>query len=339
MNKIWNIVVLGAGRIAAVHTANMQRHPQMRVCGIYDVNHERARNLAKVCSAIVIEDVEKIWNDPSIDAICIASSTDTHAEFLCKAAESGKAIFCEKPVSLDLAECDRCAAIVEQNAAFCFIGFNRRFDPHFASLKTRLMNGEVGNIELLQICSRDPGAPPAEYIRSSGGLFKDMMIHDLDMARHLLPEEPISIYASASCLTDPAIKELGDVDTAVVTLRTASGIQCQISNSRRAVYGYDQRIEVLGSTGMLRVENPRPLTVESWTEQGVSTEKPHWFFLERYEEAYRHELAFFVDCLNNGTVPYPSIQDGRQALVLAEAAAESLASGREVSVCRSLVEA
>ena len=212
------------------------------------------------------------------------------------------------------------------------IGFNRRFDPSFAALHQALRDGRIGRVELVQITSRDPAPPPIEYVKVSGGLFRDMMIHDFDMARWLLGEEPVEVFASASCLVDPEIGAVGDVDTAAVTLRTADGALAVITNSRRAVYGYDQRIEALGSAGMLRVGNRRPTTLETSTAEAVSRDTPLYFFLERYAEAYREELDDFIESLAAGTAPAVGGRDGRMALVLAEAAIESWQSGAPAPV-------
>jgi myo-inositol 2-dehydrogenase/D-chiro-inositol 1-dehydrogenase len=210
------------------------------------------------------------------------------------------------------------------------VGFNRRFDPSFAALRDAVRDGRIGALELVAITSRDPAPPPPAYIAASGGLFRDMMIHDMDMARWILDEEPVEVFAAASCLVDPAIAAAGDVDTAVVTLKTARGALCQISNSRRAAYGYDQRVEVFGSGGMLRAENRFPTTVQRMDANGTATEKPVYFFLERYADAYRLELDHFLDCIAERRSPSPGADDGRRALVLADAATESALSGLPV---------
>ena len=226
----------------------------------------------------------------------------------------------------------RAFAVVGECGVPLMVGFNRRFDPHFARLERQLRDGRIGRVELLSITSRDPSPPPLAYVRVSGGLFRDMMIHDFDMARWLLDEEPVEIFAAASVLIDPAIGEAGDVDTAVVTLRTGSGALCQISNSRRAVYGYDQRIEILGSKGALRADNVIGSTVAFAGADGIVSEKPLPFFLERYAEAYRLELDHFIDALTRGTPPLPGGSDGVKALALADAALRSLQTGRAIAL-------
>jgi myo-inositol 2-dehydrogenase/D-chiro-inositol 1-dehydrogenase len=270
--------------------------------------------------------------DPDVGAVVVASSTDTHADVAEAAARAGKAIFCEKPIDLDIARVDACLAALKQSGASMFVGFNRRFDPSFSALHDAVRDGRVGKVEMVTITSRDPAPPPLDYIKVSGGLFRDMMIHDFDMARWLLGEDPVEIYATASCLVDPAIGDAGDVDTALVTLKTGSGALCQISNSRRSVYGYDQRIEVLGENGMLRAENKLPTSVETSTADGTVTDPPLYFFLKRYSEAYRAEMSAFIEATAAGRTPSPSVDDGRAAQQLAEAALASYQNNKPVKL-------
>jgi myo-inositol 2-dehydrogenase/D-chiro-inositol 1-dehydrogenase len=321
----------GAGRIGAIHAANLARHASARLRTIVDVDIAAAAKLAERHGAAVGEAAAALA-DPAVDAVLIASSTDTHAGLIEAAARAGKAIFCEKPIDLDRARVEACLAVVAKAGVPLMIGFNRRFDPHFAKLHDQLRAGRIGRLELLAITSRDPAPPPLAYVKVSGGLFRDMMIHDLDMARWLLGEEPVELYAAASCLVDPAIGAAGDVDTAVVTLKTASGALAQISNSRRASYGYDQRIEVLGAAGMLRADNQIENTVQFSGADGVVGAKPQHFFLERYAEAYRRELDHFIAAVASKTVPATSGADGLAALVLADACVESLATGKPVRI-------
>jgi myo-inositol 2-dehydrogenase/D-chiro-inositol 1-dehydrogenase len=321
----------GAGRIGAIHAENIARHPDARLHAIVDVDPAAAERLASRHGAVVATQAE-VLADPAVDAVVIASSTDTHAELVEAASRAGKAVFCEKPLDLDRRRAEACLAVVAECRVPLMVGFNRRFDPHFVRLKSALRNGRIGRLELLSITSRDPSPPPLAYVRVSGGLFRDMMIHDFDMARWLLGEEPVQIYAAASVLVDPAIGEAGDVDTAVVTLRTGSGTLCQISNSRRAVYGYDQRVEILGSKGALKAENVAESTVVFAGADGIVSDKPLPFFLERYAEAYRRELDHFVAALTRGTPPLPGGDDGVKALALAEAALQSLEARRPVAL-------
>ena len=327
-----NLVLLGAGRIGKVHGANIKRHGRTRLQAIVDINRSSAKALADELGSKALPDAESALADPDVDGVVICTSTDTHVEMIELAASRGKAIFCEKPIDLDLAKVDRCLEAVKQAAVPLLIGFNRRFDPHFRALREALGKGEIGSLEVLKITSRDPEPPPPEYVRVSGGIFRDMMIHDLDMARFLLPEEPVEVYATGSCLVDPAIGEAGDVDTAVVVLKTTSGILCSIDNSRRAVYGYDQRIEAFGEQGMISAGNPSPTTLVRAGAESVRSDKPPWFFLERYGAAYRAELDHFVEVVDGAAAPEIDGDDGRKALILAEAAARSLAEGRPIGV-------
>ncbi len=320
------IAVLGAGRIGRIHAGNVAAHPDARLAGIADTVPEAAARLAATLGARVLS-VEDVFR---ADAMLIASPTPTHADYIERAAARGRPVFCEKPIDLSADRVRACVAAARQAGIPLMVGFNRRFDPHFAALKARLDGGEIGALELLTIISRDPSPPPIAYVESSGGLFRDMMIHDLDMARFLLGEEPVAVTAAASCLVDPAIGAAGDVDTAVVTLRTASGRLCQISNSRRAVYGYDQRIEAHGAKGLLRAGNVLPTTVEFADAAGFHTDPVLPFFLERYAAAYRAELGAFVAAVSGGVPARPDGADGLRALLLADAALEASRTGRAV---------
>lgn len=270
---------------------------------------------------------EALIDSSDVDAVVIGTPTDTHYDLIHKAARAGKAIFCEKPVDLSADRIRDCINVVEETGVPFMTAFNRRFDPNFANVQKRIAGGEIGDVEIVTIQSRDPSPPPHSYVKSSGGLFRDMMIHDLDMARFLLGEEPISVYAVGAALVDPEVGKLGDVDTAAVTLTTASGKICQISNSRRASYGYDQRIEVHGSKGMLRADNMLENTVEMATETGFTKAPAQHFFLERYEAAYRLEMAQFVQSISQKAAMTPGITDGLRAQLLADAAAESYERG------------
>ncbi|MFY7778466.1 MAG: inositol 2-dehydrogenase [Elstera sp.] len=323
-----SLAVLGAGRIGQIHARNIAANGRVTLLGVFDVDGSAAQKLAAACGSKVI-DLEAAF---TADAIVICTPTDTHADLIERAAKAGKAVFCEKPVDLSQERVRTCLAVVKAAGIKLMVGFNRRFDPSFQALQTRLAGGEIGNLELLTILSRDPAPPPISYIARSGGLFRDMMIHDLDMARFLLGEEPVEVYAVGSALVDPAIGDAGDVDTAAVTLRTASGKICQISNSRRATYGYDQRIEAHGSKGLLRAGNMTQTTVESATAAGFTTDPALPFFLERYASAYRAELDAFIDALVDGKPISPDGTDGLKSLVLADAAAESVKTGVPVKV-------
>ena len=324
------ICQFGAGRIGTLHAANVASNPACVLRYVVDVDPGAAQGLAAKHGAQVA-DADTALADPAVDAVIIASSTNTHADLIGAACRAGKAIFCEKTIDLDTARVDAVLAELKTSVPF-LIGFNRRFDPSFDALHRTVVNGGVGKVEFVAITSRDPGAPPLDYLRVSGGLFRDMMIHDLDMARWLLPDEPAEVFAAASCLVDPAIGGIGDVDTAAVTLKTVGGALCVINNRRRAVYGYDQRIEVFGSGGMVRAGNPLPTTVERMDGDGATRDKLRHFFTDRYAEAYRIELQHFVDCVVGKAVPLAGAEDSRQALRLADAALESLNSGASVKV-------
>ena len=328
---VLNFAVFGAGRIGTIHAGNIARRTDARLKYVIDVNAAVATALASRHGATVC-DTATALADTTIGAVLIASSTDTHAELCIAAAKAGKAIFCEKPIDLSLARVDSCLAAVKASKTPMLVGFNRRFDPNFATLRARIAGGEIGAIEQVIITSRDPGLPPLSYLKVSGGLFRDMTIHDFDMARWLLGEEPETIYATASCLVDPGVSVAGDVDSAMIVMRTATGKLCHINNSRRASYGYDQRIEVHGSEGRLMAANVTPSTVELANASSVSADKPLHFFLERYAEAYVREMDAFIAALASHAPMPVSGDDGRRALVLAETALASVQSGRAEKV-------
>lgn len=321
----------GAGRIGAIHAANLAASGRARLAHVVDVHAPAAAALAAKHGAAV-SDTATALADPKVGAVIIASSTDTHADLVIAAARAGKAIFCEKPIDLSLARVDACLDAVAAAGVPMLVGFNRRFDPSFSELHRRIGAGAIGAVEQVVITSRDPGPPPVSYIKVSGGLFRDMTIHDFDMARWMLGEEPTEVFAYGATLVDPAIGQAGDIDSAMVLLKTASGRMAHINNSRRASYGYDQRVEVHGSAGRLIAGNRTPTTVELADANAVAADKPLHFFLERYADAYRIELNAFLDAVANGTKMPVGAEDGRQALVLADAAFESLRTGCPVKV-------
>lgn len=329
--KTLDFAVFGAGRMGQIHAANLARRPGMRLRYVVDVNREAAAALAAQHGAQVA-DVDGVFGDASIDATVICSSTDTHSELIQQSAAAGKHIFCEKPVDLAIERARQCADAVERAGIVCMIGFQRRFDPTFAALKARLDAGEIGTPEMLIVTSRDPGAPPVEYIRRSGGIFKDMLIHDFDIFRWILDDDADTVHATGSCLSDPAIAEAGDIDSTAVTIRTKRGRLCQINTARRAAYGYDQRFEILGSHGMLQAGNVRPTEVVGWSKTAVSQDVPEAFFLERYRAAYAHEIEHFHAAITKGTPVRTTVADGLKALELAEAAALSWREGRPVKM-------
>jgi myo-inositol 2-dehydrogenase/D-chiro-inositol 1-dehydrogenase len=326
---MFNVAIFGAGRIGKIHARNAADSPDLTLKYIVDPNRAAAEALASQTGASVA-DIDIVLRDGSVSGVIIASATNAHLDQALSAASAGKAIFCEKPLDLDLARARKARA--QLSGAALLVGFNRRFDPHFAALHAKIQSNAIGKLESLSIISHDPAPPPVSYIRVSGGLFKDMAIHDFDMARWLLGEEPSEVFASASCLVDPAIEEAGDVDTARILLRTETGRLCVISNTRRSGYGYDQRIEAYGSAGAVRADNVLASTVFTSTERGVASDALQNFFLDRYAEAYRREMKHFVDILRDGEAPAAGYDDGVAALVLAEAAALSVKLNRPVSV-------
>ncbi|HTJ57703.1 MAG TPA: inositol 2-dehydrogenase [Devosiaceae bacterium] len=323
--------VLGAGRIGNVHARTIAGSGRASVVYVADAVPEAAETLAATVGAKVAS-VGEIIAATDVDAILIGTPTDTHADLIERCALAGKAILCEKPVSLSVERIEQCLPVVEKAGVPLLIGFNRRYDPNFRALEQRLRAGEVGEVEILTITSRDPAPPPVSYIERSGGLFRDMMIHDFDMARFLLGEEIVSVHALGSVLTDPAIKPTGDVDTAVVHMQTASGKLVVISNSRRATYGYDQRVEVHGSKGMLRAGNIHMTTLEKADGSGFTADVIQNFFIDRYAAAYAAEISAFLDAVEKGTPPKADGHDGLMAQKLAEAATRSSQSGDAVRV-------
>ena len=327
-----NVAVFGAGRIGRIHAGNVAALPGVKLQFVCDPVGTAAAELAAQLGARV-STPEEVFADASIDVVVIAAPTDAHSDLITRAAQSGKHIFCEKPIDLSVARAQACADAVRAAGVACMIGFQRRFDPTFNEASNRLGAGEIGNPEMLVITSRDPGAPPAQYLKGSGGIFRDMLIHDFDIFRWILcgdGDEAEWLSATGSCLVDPEIAAVGDIDSAVVTIRTRQGRLAQINACRRAAYGYDQRFEVLGSGGMLQCGNLRPTEVVQSDAQGVRADKPEHFFLQRYREAYRLELAHFFERLQSGGAFRTTIPDGVAAQRLADAASEALKSGQAV---------
>jgi len=320
------VALIGGGRIGKIHAANAAAHPALSLKYVIDPIGDAAAMLAARYGAMPTT-LESALADPAVAGVIVASPTDQHLAHCQQAAAAGKAIFCEKPIDLSV-ERARAAAL---GRARLFLGFNRRFDPSFRALRQQLQAGTIGSLETLHIISHDPAPPPVSYIKVSGGLFKDMTIHDFDVARWLLAEPIVEVYAMAACLVDPAIGAADDIDTAKVLLRTASGRIALISNSRRSGYGYDQRIEAFGSDGSVRVDNLTTTTVSVWDEEGASRAPFQNFFLERYAEAYRLEMDHFAAVLR-GEEPAVGFADGVHALELAEAAGRSHATGRPVAL-------
>jgi myo-inositol 2-dehydrogenase / D-chiro-inositol 1-dehydrogenase len=314
--------LLGAGRIGNVHAKAISTHPQSKLVAVSDVNAEAAVKLAGLYGAEARTN-EAIIDDPAIGAVLIASSTNTHSDLIEAATRAGKAVLCEKPVDLSLARAQACLKAADATGRPVMIGFNRRFDPNFAALKAAADSGEIGKSELLSITSFDPAPPPISYVKVSGGLFRDMMIHDFDLACWIMGASPVQVTAVGTSIVDAEIGAAGDVDTAVVTLLYSDGRIAVIRNSRRAAYGYDQRIELLGSKGLLSVDNVLENTVSKATADGVVAAKPEFFFLERYMRAYGAEWAAFVDAVAKNCPLPVTLADGVNALAVAEAATRS----------------
>jgi len=333
-----DIALIGAGRIGKIHAANLAANPRLRLTRVVDPFPEAAAAIAAQYDARV-STIEEALADPAVAGVVVASSTDTHLPYSLAAAEAGKAIFCEKPLDQDLAAARESAARFAALNARLFLAFNRRFDPNFAALQARLSAGAVGTLETLHIISHDPAPPPVDYVKVSGGIFKDMVIHDFDMARWLLGEDVTEVFASASVLVDPAIGEAGDIDTAKTILRTASGRLCMISSSRRSGYGYDQRIELLGAGGLLAAKNVLENTVEKITAEGAVSAKPVHFFLERYMRAYEDEWTAFVEALKSGADMPVTLREGVAALACAEAATRSARTGETAAVTPAMLGA
>lgn len=323
--------LLGAGRIGKVHAKAIAANKDATLVAVADAFLEAAQNLAAEFGCAV-RSIDEIEADKSIDAVVICTPTTTHADLIERFARAKKAIFCEKPIDLSLQRVKECLSVVKSTKAKLMVGFNRRFDPHFMAVKQAIVDGKIGDVEMVQIVSRDPGAPPVSYIKTSGGILRDMTIHDFDMARFLLGEEPTHVTATASVLVDSAIGKAGDYDSVSVILMTKSGKHCSISNSRRATYGYDQRIEVHGSSGAIRAENQRPVSIEIANGHGYTKPPLHDFFMTRYTDAYAAEIAAFVCVIKDNAAPTPNGTDGMIALALAEAALLSIQEGRTVAV-------
>jgi myo-inositol 2-dehydrogenase/D-chiro-inositol 1-dehydrogenase len=322
--------LLGCGRIGRVHAGAIAAHPRAELAACFDPDPQAAQEVASATGAHHAGSADEVLSDPQIGAVLIASATPTHVDLLTRAAQAGKAVLCEKPIDLDLARVDACWAEIGGRSPLVMIGFNRRFDPSFRALRNRLHAGEIGKLEQVVITSRDPRPPPPAYVAASGGLFRDMTIHDFDMARYLAGDI-VEVFAAGANLVDPALGEAGDIDAAMLVLRAASGALVHINNSRRCAYGYDQRIEAFGEGGMLQAGNRHDTTVESWTARGThAMDTVQDFFIARYAEAYRAEIDHFVSCAETGAAPLAGFAEGRAALALADAALESARIGRAV---------
>ena len=326
-----NLAIIGIGRIGKIHANSIFTHPNAKLVGFFDENNSEIKNFAEKYNSDFL-DIKAIENDRNIDAVVICSPTDTHIDLIKKFSNSGKAIFCEKPIDLDVNKTIECIDFLNKNKSQFMIGFNRRFDIHFKALKQHILEGKIGNIETVNIISRDPEPPTKDYISRSGGIFKDMTIHDFDMAIFLLGELPKRVFASGSNLFHKDIQDEYDFDTASIILSTESGKQITINNSRRASYGYDQRIEVHGSLGMISSENQRPLSLEIASKEGFTKQPLHYFFMTRYKEAYNEEMKYFIRALKNKEDLHPNENDALNALIIAETAMKSANLNKSVNI-------
>ncbi len=335
MEKV-NIGVIGVGRIGRLHVRNLKYQvPGSKVLAVADIFEKSAGEVASQLEIPIAEkDYRVLLENRDIDAVVICSSTDTHAQIISEAAQAGKHIFCEKPIALDIDKIDQAIAAVKNAGIKLQVGFNRRFDPSFKKAKDQVAKGTIGTPHLVRITSRDPEPPPISYIKVSGGIFLDMMIHDFDMARFLLGQEVVELMAVGSCLVDPAIGEAGDIDTAIVTLKYKNGAWGTIDNSRKAVYGYDQRIEIFGSEGCIMVENKKPTGVIINGANDIRSDKPVFFFIERYREAYLAEMEEFINCIQEDTKPPVGGFDGKISVQMGYAAKESLIKGSFVKITK-----
>jgi myo-inositol 2-dehydrogenase/D-chiro-inositol 1-dehydrogenase len=326
------LAVLGCGRIGRLHARNLARHPRARLAQVFDLAGEAAQQTAGELGVRAARSIEEVWDDRNVRAVVIATPTDTHVPLIVAAVKAGKAVFCEKPIDMSLERARGCWSEIAADNPSVMIGFNRRFDPSYRALRERLKLGEIGRLELAVITSRDPAPPPAGYLQTSGGLFRDMTIHDFDMARYLAGDIA-RVHAFGANLVDAEIGRLGDIDTCAISLRARSGALIQINNSRRCAYGYDQRLEAFGAGGMLQAGNRRETSVAAWSAERTSARDAVLHsFIERYAQAYEAEMNAFVAALAEGTPMSPDFADGVEALRLAVAAGESLRTGRAVDV-------
>jgi myo-inositol 2-dehydrogenase/D-chiro-inositol 1-dehydrogenase len=326
--------VIGAGRMGKIHAEDIAtRFPGAEVAAVADIDLNAAQMLARQLHIpTAVENYQAILSEPSIDAVAICSSTDTHARIIVEAARAGKHIFCEKPIDLRLEQTDAALEAVKKAGVKLQIGFNRRFDPNFRKIHTMVVEGKIGTPHIIRITSRDPAPPSLSYVQVSGGLFLDMTIHDFDMARYLSGSEVEEVYATAGVMVDPAIGEAGDVDTAVVVLRFVNGAIGTIDNSRKAIYGYDQRVEVFGPNGMLQAHNSTPDNDVYFNAEGAHSAKPFYFFLERYRESFIAEMQHFAKSIQENTEPLVTGLDGRASVVIGMAAKKSHLEHRPVKL-------
>ena len=328
------IGLIGCGRIGRVHAANIVAHPRLELAAVFDSLREAADSLAAAHGAKLARSAEELFESGQVDGVLVASSSSTHADYIEQAVAAKKPVLCEKPIDLDIRRVNACGAAIAGSDVPVQIGFNRRFDPGHAAARNALLSGRIGDLRQVVISSRDPEPPPVKFLSASGGLLRSMTIHDFDLARYMLADEPVEVFAAMNRLVAPGMmKEHDDHDTAMVFMRTASGVQCHINNCRQAAFGYDQRVELFGSAGMAVSGNRKPHEAHVHSSDSTDASEPYLhFFIERYSEAYMGELTAFADCIANGTPASPSFEDGRHALLLAEAASLSAREGRAVKI-------
>ena len=332
MKKI-NVAVAGLGRIGKIHLKNLCRNfPEITVVAVMDVFDESKAIANEFNVPAFVKDFDELLAVPGVDAVVICSPTDTHADYVVKAAKAGKQIFCEKPLDLSLDRVKEVLAIVEECGVKLMLGFNRRFDPEFKKMRQLVINGAIGDPQIVKITSRDPGPPPVSYIKVSGGMFLDMTIHDFDMARYISGKQVKEVFAKGAVMIDPEIGKAGDIDTAIITLTFEDNTMAVIDNCRKAVYGYDQRLEVFGSKGMAQAENNFPNNHKLYTSSGVSGDLPLHFFLERYDASYNQEIREFIDALVSGGEMPVDGTDGLLSIAIGLAAKKSVAEGRSVQI-------
>lgn len=336
MKKI-NVAVAGLGRIGKIHLKNLCRNfPEIEVIAVMDVMAESKAIAEEFNVPVFVTDFDALLAVNGVDAVVICSPTDTHADYVVKAAKAGKQIFCEKPLDLSLDRVKEVLEIVKECGVKLMLGFNRRFDPEFKKIKQLVLNDAVGDVQIVKITSRDPGPPPVSYIKVSGGMFLDMTIHDFDMARYISGKQVKEVFAKGAVMVDPEIGKAGDIDTAVITLTFEDDTMAVIDNCRKAVYGYDQRLEVFGSKGMAQAENNFPNNHKLYTQSGVSGDLPLHFFLERYDASYNQEIREFIDALVSGSEMPVDGSDGLLSIAIGLAAKKSCKENRPVSLSEIL---
>ena len=329
-----NFALIGAGRIGKMHSEIINLNPNSKLKFVYDVNQEFAKNVASLSNASVVNKAEEAINSNEIDAVLIASATPTHIEFIKMAAKAGKPVLCEKPIDLDINKVNKCKEELKNIKSPIQIGFNRRFDLSHSKAQKARSKKEIGNLEMIIITSRDPAAPSLDYLNAAGGFFRDTTIHDFDLSRFILGEDPVvQVSAFGENLFDKNAKTAKDFDTAMFILKSKLGVLVHINNSRRAVYGYNQRVEVFGSKGMVISNNQTPNSIERFTSSSTSSKEPiHFFFIERYQQAYRDQLESFIEMINSNSKPKVTFEDGRKALIIANAAYESFEKKKIIDI-------